>query len=180
MSETTPQQSYLIIDTNIIQFAGTSPQNRSSQIVKYILELTSNQNFIGAISQVTIYEAIQRCNEAKEDEAFKTLNLFTQLDAGKQVLIMAAWLADLYRAERISDTQISDCDKIIAATAFISKSVILTANPNDFPRPFFNEKDKRIITYKNIKNRDAMIVIYLLEPDYEVTNIKFIERQKNP
>lgn len=178
MSNESSPKPYLVIDTNIIQFAGTSPENRSRQVVQYILD-TIKKGYTGAISQITIYEAIQRLNEAMEDQAFKILNLFTHLDVTKKVLIVSAWLADLYRKEGIPDSQISDCDKIIAATAFITGSLVLTSNPNDFPRPFFSEKDKKIIIYKNNKDRDAMIIIYLLEPDHEVTNRKFLERQKD-
>lgn len=172
-----PKKKYLILDTNILQLAGSKPIERSSQVIDYIVEI-AKQDYERAISDITAYEALQRCSKAKEKEVLKQMNLFTQLEVSKKVLVTTAWSADLYRGEKIPDSQISDCDKIIASTAILTGSLILTADGNDFPRPFFSEKEKRLVQYKD-KSRDLLNVIYLLEPDLDVFKNRLLKRPKN-
>lgn len=167
-----PQKVYLIFDTNLIQIAGSKPKDRSSKVLEVIKEYLK-KDYKPAISNITTYEALQRCTEAKEKRVLDKLKLFTQLEVSNKVLTVAAWLADLYRNDKVPDSQISDCDKIIAATAFLTKSVIITTDAHDYPRPFFKEKDKRIIQYLSEDGKDGFIIMYIFEPDFKVTNLKF-------
>lgn len=170
------KKKYLILDTNILQLIGSKPTERSLKVVDYIVEI-AKQGYERAISDITAYEALQRCSKTKEKEVLKQMDVFTQLEVSKKVLVTTAWLADLYRGEKVPDSQISDCDKIIASTAILTGSFILTANGNDFPRPFFSEKEKRLIQYRD-KARDLLNVIYLLEPDLDVFNNRILKRPK--
>lgn len=176
MNDSNPKV-YLIFDTNLIQIAGTKPQDRSSKTLEIIKEYLG-KGYKPAISNITIYEALQRCTETKEKEVLDKLKLFTQLEVSNKVLTVAAWLADLYRNDKVPDSQISDCDKIIAATAFLTKSVIITTDAYDYPRPFFKEKDKRIIQYVFDDSKTGFIIVYVFEPDFRATNLKFKNRRK--
>ena len=137
---------YLLVDTNIVQFINSEPKDRSDKLGQLILA-KETQGLIRAISTVTIYEAIQNCDQIKESKVIKSLEDFAQLEVSKTTLQIAGWFSDLYRMENISDSQISTCDKIIASSAFLMGSKILTADANDFPRPFCNEVFKENIIY---------------------------------
>ncbi len=61
----------------------------------------------------------------------------------------------------------SDGDIILAATAFINGACIITANINDFPRPYFNEASGSItMTSKKSK----IIPTQTLKPDINYLN----------
>src|SRR5688572_2153062 len=101
------QIRYLILDTNIVQFAGSQPEDRSSKITNLILD-KEKQGFKKAISLVTCYEAVQRRNFTQEREILQKLNLYTQLETDRKVYLFAGWLSDFYRNEGIPESQLDD------------------------------------------------------------------------
>lgn len=160
----------VILDTNIIRYIG----NKSISIAlnSYLQELTE-RSFIFTLSEITIFESLAFSKLHQEIKIATTLNNFIHKPITKEVLATASWLTKLYSAADIPFQQISTEDDIIAATALLTSSLILTANVNDFPRPFFTEYEEKLIFY-NYKNRKRMIAIYMLEP-----NIPFIKEKFN-
>lgn len=169
------QIRYLIPDTNIIQYAGSKPENRALKVANLILS-KEKQSLTKAISLITCYEAVQRRNFIQEREILQKLNLYTQLEADRKVYLFAGWLSDFYRNEGIPESQLDDCDQVIAATCILTTSLLLTENRRDFPSPFFNEIENFNIYYTN-KGREQIIKIYLLQPDVVILN-KYIRERK--
>src|SRR5438477_206286 len=69
--------------------------------------------------------------------------------------------------QNIDKVSFDDGDMVIRACAFRYNCAILTANGNDFPRPFFDEQAKYTIHKKSNK---AEISVQLLSPDFVVLN----------
>ena len=83
------------------------------------------------------------------------------------ILYLAAQLQSLYHKEKIPYQHISLADRIIAATAIYTNSSILTADINDFPRPFFTEVEEKLFHYRH-KNCTKLQVMQLLAPNYSL------------
>jgi hypothetical protein len=66
-------------------------------------------------------------------------------------------------------------DKIIAATALFSLSPILTADGNDYPRPFFFEHEVRKIDFLD-RGKPKVLVLYSLSPEFDVIRKRALER----
>lgn len=56
-----PKTKYLIVDTNIVQYSGSKPAERSLKLTNLILD-REKEGFKKAISLVTCYEAVQNRN----------------------------------------------------------------------------------------------------------------------
>lgn len=170
-------KSYIIFDTNIVQFIGTKPQERSSKLLE-IFEEYAGKGYRRAISVITAYESLQLVSRTKKQEIAQKLDTFAQLELSKQVLAMAAWLSDLYRLRGVPDSQIDVCDKLIAATAYLTDSLIFSSDVNDFPRPFFNEELKRNIYYK-VNDKEQILSVYIFKPDEETIGKAIQELSKS-
>lgn len=72
---------------------------------------------------------------------------------------------------------ISLADKVITATSILSGSLVLTADVNDFPRPFFSEAEEKLIEYRK-KNKTNMISLQILRPNIVYINQRFSERPR--
>ena len=142
----------------------------------YLNEL-SHRRFGFAISDVTVFELLCGATIEKENLAIETLNLFNRYDVSIETWIAASHLLTLYSDKKIPNEQISPGDSIIAATAILTGSLILTGNADDFPRPFFDAGEKRNFIYKNKKSKEVLQVIYLMVPDYEVITKLFDGRK---
>tara|TARA_Y100000310_G_scaffold234036_1_gene236944 strand:+ start:1169 stop:1702 length:534 start_codon:yes stop_codon:yes gene_type:complete len=162
----------IILDSCTIQYLDNKAMKLS--LWKILKHLRQNKNVFN-IALISYYELLSECPKNKEEKLLKILGFFNIHKFSEEVIVTAARLATCYRLEpNIKNHQsINDGDKIIAATAMLSDSFILTANANDFPRPFFNEVYKENIIYKK-KNKDYLLSMYLLKPDLDL----FLERLK--
>lgn len=143
-----------------------------------ILTTSQLKGFGFAISAITYLESIQSASETKEKEVLGFISEIPKYEIDDNVLIAAGQLRTLYAQEKqIAENSISIPDAIIGATATITNSLIITADFNGFPRPFFFEKYKKLISY-DYKNKRKMACIYLLEPDVRIINFRFSERPK--
>jgi len=168
----TPQ--HILLDTCIIQYASDS--HSGPEYNSYLADLAS-RGFQLAKSEYVLYELLQGAPEQKEQKLLNALSIFTTFQISTSVLIAASRLKTLYDMEKIPQLQIQDGDKIIAATAILTGSFILTANVNDYPRPFFVEMERKNILYR-YKNTDRMIPSYILSPDFPVIEKRFANRPK--
>lgn len=162
----------IILDTNILQYLGN--KNIGAELLAYLLDLVKRE-FGLSISMISVYESLAGVSIKKETNLVKTLSLFQKKEITEEVLIACSRLTTLYAMGRISNTQITTEDKVIAATAILTGSLIMTANVNDFPRPFFREAEERLIFYKH-KDRKRMIPVYLLTPNLGFITQRFSER----
>lgn len=76
------------------------------------------------------------------------------------------------------ERKLHDGDVIIAATAFLSTSLILTANRNDFPYPYFEEVEVTPILYQldSQPGKTHCILLCLLNPNHEVIT-KYVKKK---
>lgn len=171
-----PQKQSIVLDTCLLLYLGN--KNIKDELLKYLAELLG-RGFDMAISEVTIFELLSGAHIKQEQEGFETLKLFKTFQITSEVLVAASQLSTLYREEKIpQENSISLPDKIIASTTTLTGSLILTADVNDYPRPFFIEAEiKYIFYFKNSKQE--MLNIQLLRPDYTIINKRFNERPLN-
>jgi len=154
----------ILLDTNIILYLGNICL--ADYLIGYLTEF-AKRGFGLAISDVTINEALCNTTKIQEVKIIQTLNLFKTYQIAQNVLIASSRLSTLYKNENIPLSQISLSDKIIASTAILTGSLILTGDINDFPRPFFNESEQRLVQYQK-RNKPQLLVLELLSPNYPV------------
>jgi predicted nucleic acid-binding protein len=171
-SNNLPKQN-IILDTNILFYLGDN--NIKRELLNYLLELI-RVGFGLAISKITITEIFSGIPRQKEQEASNILNVFIKYDIDDNVVITTSKISTIYKnCKDINTNQIDLADRIISSTAILTGSLIMTANINDFPRPFFSEKHEKIFFYKN-KNKTNMRVIQLLQPNLLILNDRFFSR----
>jgi len=98
------------------------------------------------------------------------VNAITSLEVDEYTFRIAAVLYTCYKnhdSTRDKNKWNDDGDVVIGANAIRYETAILTANGNDYPRPFFTEISK--YTIKRRKDK-AEIVVHLLKPDVDVFN----------
>ena len=113
-----------------------------------------------AVSQIVYSELVDGAYPKKERIIIKTLKSFYNLPVTERNIIGSGKLGSVYREFNITQG-ISITDKIIAATSIITNSLIVTANINDYPQPFFEP-----LKSSYIKKSKQTIKICLLKPDY--------------
>ena len=174
-ASTTPiPKVYIILDTNILQYLNNT--DISKELIAYFSEIIKAGYTNFAMSDFSFFEAISGAPKKDEEKLIELLSQIPRFEVKPETCVAAGQMATLYRIEKAEFQNIESGDKIIAATAILSGSLILTANCNDFPRPFFREFHKRFVYYKR-KNKDQMISIYLLQPDLEQINFRFNNRK---
>ncbi|MEK7463941.1 MAG: hypothetical protein AAB610_02340 [Patescibacteria group bacterium] len=181
--------NYLILDTNIISRlsmcrGATRPieEKVANDMVTYLQDLFSKSEgeWNIAISSVTNYELIEGSTldeELKTEDALRGLKTF---EADNSILRAAARLGCFYKEMKIEDHQISLADKIIAATAFGTGSVIYTTNISDYPAPFFSElREVRYIIEYETRKGVVYLPTYFMQPEVEVLK-NFYDRRIKP
>lgn len=175
MSNGTPQPTQdILLDTCILQYSGNT--DSSAVFLDYLKDI-GTRKFGLAISKFTVYELLQGASVTKEVRLATLLNRFRSFSVSHDTLVAAAQLKTLYNAEKIPDSQISDGDKIIAATAILTGSLIITADARDFPLPFFTQAEVRHLTFSK-SGRPVMIPTYILSPDMAVIKDRFSNRPR--
>lgn len=142
-----PQQNkkYIFIDTCVIQF--TNDKNKSkSEVVTQCLNTFSRGNYTIAISEITFYENLHGLWGAKATKADAHLRTYEYKEVTRFVLQNAALFGSLYHDEKQDGIDLGD--KVIAATAFVEKGFVLTANHKDFPHPFFITEKSYALPYE--------------------------------
>lgn len=163
---------YVILDTNVLQYLNAP--DIASGILNYIQEIIKS-GYTLSISDFSIFELLSGAPRKNEAQLSALLDSLPRFAVDWQNCLTAAQISTVYRIEKSEFSSIEAGDKIIAATAILSNSIVLTANSNDFPRPFFKEFHKKFIYYKK-KNKDQMISLYLLQPDLEQISFRFNNR----
>ena len=97
---------------------------------------------------ISLYKSLSGVTHTQEKRIVKILDQFQKQQITEDILTTSSRLSTLYNMEYIPTQMISTEDKIIAAIAILTGSLVLTANVNDFPRPFFREVEEKLIFYK--------------------------------
>lgn len=162
----------IILDTNILQYLSNK---ELKQDLQQFLNDFIEKGYTLAISEISIFELLRNLSKSKEEVAVNQLNIFEKYQVTSTTLTVASQLSTIYSQNNISPQQISIPDLVIAATAVLTNTMILTSDINDFPRPFFSEILEMQIFYKK-KSKTKLQVFQLLSPNLAVINAKFSER----
>lgn len=157
------QNKGIILDTCILQYLDKKDLKEK---VFFVLSKLIKENNILRMSDYSTYELFSGCYKEKESILLSIWKKYKRYVVNTKVLQYAAHFSTLYK-EKVKNLTISEADKIIGATAFLTNSLIFTADFNDFPRPFFAEKYKFIIKYKH-KNKKIPLIFYFLKPEIKI------------
>src|SRR5437016_8344897 len=125
---------YVIVDTCILIYAGSKQRSQSEAVINCLEEIAVS-GYKLAISDFTIYEYLRGLWGKEAEQVAEAIKRYETKIVSSQVLELASLLHGLYHDEGIDN--LSDGDKIIAATAILENSFVLTRNHRDFPTPFF-------------------------------------------
>ncbi len=167
------KNKYLLLDSCVIEY--WLDTNKEKIIAKQIEEWTNNTATI-AISEITALELIDGAHKIKEKQVLEFLNKLSNFSTTDRVILGAGKLGSLYyQTDHNLKNSVSLGDKIIASTSIIYNLPIATANVKDFPYPFFITLSHKNLIYEN-KNKQNMICLAILRPNYEFINLKFKQR----
>ncbi|MCA9332584.1 hypothetical protein KDA00_01795 [Candidatus Saccharibacteria bacterium] len=126
------------------------------------------------ISLFTRFEAYRGTNNVTAGLIKSVFEHLGTAPVNKKCIDTAAALYTCYeKSESIKPRlkSISDGDILIGASGFVFNTVIITSNRDDFPSPFFTEKNHyEIIKTSKKKNTSTIIHITELSPNYKYFN----------
>lgn len=125
-----------ILDTNILDYGFKAEYAES---VKRLLETVSQDHDL-VTTQYNRFELFRGMSSARISKAKQFFDTFACVDIGSEVFGIAAALSTCYKNDEATKSRASsftDGDIIIGAAGFIYNASILTANMNDFPRPYY-------------------------------------------
>jgi len=156
-STNTPRPSNLpivIIDTNI--FGSLFDINSTKDTLAILVDLLKGHRLY--VSKITMMEIISK--GTKDISAImKVFKAFALFEIDDDVLTFAGLM--FFAGIR------GHMDSIIASTAFLNNTLLLTANQKDFPEPLFSERFCWHVHYKDDNNRTKTDNIYLLSVNPE-------------
>lgn len=157
----------VILDTNILH-DGVS--KAYSDGIADLLPKIESRGLGLALSSFSLFEVYRGLNKDKIPVTRRLVDTIAPLEADVATFRIAAALYSCYHhhpATKNTTKYDDDGDLVIAATAFRYNAALLSANGNDFPRPFFSELESYTITRRSDK---AELVIQLLKPEIHVFN----------
>lgn len=154
----------LILDTNVIHNAVS--KRLQAQTVELLNIITKDYPKL-TISEYTVFEIYRGLGKEKIPKVRELVNGFDALGVDSSIIKIAAALYSCYQNyPSTKSKKYEDGDVIIGATSLRYNTPILTANGNDFPRPFFTE----VSSHKLKRAGRADIVVQILQPDIKVFN----------
>lgn len=163
----------IILDTNIISYI--NEKEKTDLILSYMLELVQ-RGFGFAISDITFYELLRGNRQEKEKRMLELLSPYFRYYLTSNVMVAAAQLDNVMKTENIDVNSVDHGDKFICATAILTGSLILTADAKGFHWPFFQEVERKIITYTDKCHKTKCNALALLRPDNILISQRFSER----
>lgn len=169
-------EQYVILDTNILSHSLDSRYR--DQIEEHFREL-NKKGFGLALSKITRGELLSNKSLSQETEAIEILNKFpNQYEITNEVLDLSGRLLKVYthqgNLEGRTIREINLPDRIIAATAMLTGSIIMTENVGDFPLPFFHE-DGDVYIEANEGSIKKVRAFLFLKPDVNFINQRLSE-----
>lgn len=162
---------YILLDTNI--FKHLSNSDLYPQIINLLKDAVSKGYGI-SYSIYSLFELIDSASVENEVVAMNATKGLKRYKINQTILIGAGHLGSMYKDDGVKKEP-ERGDKIIAATAIITNSVIFTTNGRDFPIPFFKVISTPLLKY-NRCGRDVCLFSYFIEPDLDKITTKHKER----
>ena len=166
----------IIVDTMVWTFL--YDKNRYFDDAEEVVVKFLNQGFKLAINSVIEHEFLRGRIERYKNYFKQVANLVNKIEVNNNTFMEAV---DIFRVQQMMYDKFEKNpgkhlgDILIAATAFLERCYILTANLKDFSTPLFIIRSSEVLMKKGkgeFKNSLSKIeTIYLLEPNYE-----FVER----
>lgn len=176
---------YIILDTNILIKIGENA-DKADGAGKKILEhlshiLGENPGWFCAISLITAFELTDQSTFEKEVARERQLSDIKKFNVSIKVIRLAGRLGCFYKECNIAPNQIEGPDKIIAATAVVTGSIIFTTNPSDYPAPFFKEvlNYRKVIEHTGKSGYPVFTPVYLFSPEPQIIG-KYWDRRVGP
>lgn len=156
----------ILLDTCVINNLLSKEKLLAEKTERLLVDLLKNNNDL-YFSQLTNYELLRGAPDEKKKKAERLLGYFIEVPFSKERLERATRLYTAYvqnKATKSIFSSISDIDIFIGALIFTKqKPLLLTADFNDFPRPFFREKSLGTIEYERKRGNKCCQYYYFLE-----------------
>ncbi|MBI2590823.1 MAG: type II toxin-antitoxin system VapC family toxin [Candidatus Blackburnbacteria bacterium] len=94
----------------------------------------------------------------------------------ENVVVAAARLDNIMKAEGAEVNSVDHGDKFIASTAILTGSLIMTANSRDFPWSLFHEVEYLPVIFQDRGKKTRCYTISLIRPDFNLINLRFQQR----
>ncbi len=160
------KNAHVLLDTNIVSNVLSKETDLVSKTQAVLEELNKNGNSF-YVSQLTKYELLRSADDKQRDKCKKYLGKLVQIDINENRLDRATRLYSLYKNRAAIKNHlhsISDIDVFIGSLIFTDKNTyLLTADGNDFPRPFFLETQVWCVEYVKKQGQKAFMHYYLLK-----------------
>ena len=161
----------ILLDTCVIQYSLSKEAQLREATGAFIAELLKNKNRL-FVSDFTYYELLKGANKDNKAKAEEKLNHFEEIPQTKDRLERATLLYSAYLGEESVKpvlSSISEIDAFIGSLIFNnSRPLLLTADFNDFPRPFFKEVEVKPIEYEKGRGNKCTHYYYFLEANLEL------------
>lgn len=130
--------SLAILDTNILDYG--FKKDFAESVALLIEQLAKEYELV--TTQFSRFELFRGLTSARIPAAKALFDSFTCIDINGDVFKIAAALSSCYKNDSATSSRASsygDGDIIIGAACLVNNAFIITANINDFPRPYFLE-----------------------------------------
>ena len=157
----------VLIDTNILQYA-TKPDYADD--VYAIFERMQSAKINLRVSSYTTFEVYRNLDKVRIPKMKQVIDFFQPIETDLMCFSLAAALDTCYRrndATKQYASRYTDGDLVLAGSALSYNAPILTANGNDFPRPFFDEIETSLL---GSLTRPMPIKAQLLQPNIAFFN----------
>lgn len=156
-----------ILDTNILDY-GFKAEFADS--VAKLVELLSVEYDL-VTTQYSRFELFRGMVSSRIPAAKTLFEAFECIELNGDVFKIAAALSTCYKNDEATKSRassFSDGDVIIGSAAFVNSLAVVTADLNDFPRPYFTEEPTTFTISSSRNNRN--ITIGILNPDIRYLN----------
>lgn len=162
--------SHILLDTCILNGLLSKEAGLAQETKKIFNMLSENDNTF-YISEFTRYELLRSAPSSKKSVCENLLDELILIKNSPERLNRAVYLYSQYKNHKQVKNRlhsISDVDVFIGSLIFTDqKPCLLTADYQDFPRPFFREKDIFRLEFNKKGSQKSCIYYYLLEANLD-------------
>jgi predicted nucleic acid-binding protein len=157
--------SQILVDANVFSY-GTN--EKYSDAIANVFERLAQLKHEPAVLSYTSFEVYRGLDFKRVPKMKLLVDAFTPVDIDLKGFKIAAALYSCYKKHPTTKAYTyQDGDIVTAAGAFLYNTLVLTADGNDFPRPFFDDVEK--FPLKMLDGRVPLIVS-LLQPNIQCFN----------
>ncbi len=161
----------ILLDSCVIQYSLSKEKGLLKATVDLIEELIQNDNKL-YVSEFSYYELLRSASTENKAKVLEELDHYEKIPQSADRLERATLLYSAYLKEGSIKSvlnSISDMDVFIGSLVFTdSAPLLLTADFNDYPRPFFKETEVKSLEYKKGRGHKCTQYYYFLEANLEL------------